>query len=114
MNLGRWALGDCGNSVLIFIWQHYKKVGFRFLNFNVIFSNFSNTYTLTANNWSFDVCVWLGGRNDKPALWFCFETIRGIVKKCYNCSCLDNHLAFSASGTLCNTEQAESDPRQSE
>lgn len=24
---GRWALGDCGNSVLIFVWQHYKKVG---------------------------------------------------------------------------------------
>ncbi|VDK89255.1 unnamed protein product [Litomosoides sigmodontis] len=23
---GRWALGDCGNSVLIFIWKHYKKV----------------------------------------------------------------------------------------
>ncbi|KAI6239061.1 hypothetical protein M3Y99_00609000 [Aphelenchoides fujianensis] len=23
---GRWALGDCGNSVLIFIWQHYKKM----------------------------------------------------------------------------------------
>ncbi|CAG9529475.1 unnamed protein product [Cercopithifilaria johnstoni] len=23
---GRWALGDCGNSVLIFIWKYYKKV----------------------------------------------------------------------------------------
>ncbi|KAI6215359.1 hypothetical protein M3Y94_00376700 [Aphelenchoides besseyi] len=23
---GRWALGDCGNSVLIFVWQHYKKM----------------------------------------------------------------------------------------
>lgn len=23
---GRWALGDCGNSVLIFVWKHYKKV----------------------------------------------------------------------------------------
>uniref|UniRef100_A0A915Q2Q6 Uncharacterized protein n=1 Tax=Setaria digitata TaxID=48799 RepID=A0A915Q2Q6_9BILA len=23
---GRWALGDCGNSVLIFIWKHYKKI----------------------------------------------------------------------------------------
>uniref|UniRef100_A0A1I7S079 Uncharacterized protein n=1 Tax=Bursaphelenchus xylophilus TaxID=6326 RepID=A0A1I7S079_BURXY len=23
---GRWALGDCGNSVLIFVWQHYKKL----------------------------------------------------------------------------------------
>ncbi|KAK0416259.1 hypothetical protein QR680_012383 [Steinernema hermaphroditum] len=23
---GRWALGDCGNSVIVFVWQHYKKV----------------------------------------------------------------------------------------
>ncbi|EJW79674.1 hypothetical protein WUBG_09417, partial [Wuchereria bancrofti] len=23
---GRWALGDCGNSVLVFIWKHYKKI----------------------------------------------------------------------------------------
>ncbi|KAI6177137.1 hypothetical protein M3Y97_00874200 [Aphelenchoides bicaudatus] len=23
---GRWALGDCANSVLIFVWQHYKKI----------------------------------------------------------------------------------------
>lgn len=23
---GRWALGDCGNSVLIFVWKHYKKM----------------------------------------------------------------------------------------
>lgn len=23
---GRWALGDCGNSVIIFVWQHYKKM----------------------------------------------------------------------------------------
>ncbi|CAB3402407.1 unnamed protein product [Caenorhabditis bovis] len=23
---GRWALGDCGNSVIIFVWHHYKKM----------------------------------------------------------------------------------------
>ncbi|CAI4232327.1 unnamed protein product [Auanema sp. JU1783] len=23
---GRWALGDCGNSVIIFVWEHYKKM----------------------------------------------------------------------------------------
>lgn len=23
---GRWALGDCGNSVIVFVWRHYKKV----------------------------------------------------------------------------------------
>ncbi|CAJ0578500.1 unnamed protein product, partial [Mesorhabditis spiculigera] len=23
---GRWALGDCGNSVIIFVWEHYKKI----------------------------------------------------------------------------------------
>ncbi|UMM22324.1 hypothetical protein L5515_003595 [Caenorhabditis briggsae] len=23
---GRWALGDCGNSVIVFVWQHYKKM----------------------------------------------------------------------------------------
>ncbi|VDM99931.1 unnamed protein product, partial [Thelazia callipaeda] len=23
---GRWALGDCGNSVLIFVWRHYRKM----------------------------------------------------------------------------------------
>ncbi|KAF7634494.1 hypothetical protein Mgra_00006065 [Meloidogyne graminicola] len=23
---GRWALGDCGNSVIIFVWRHYKKL----------------------------------------------------------------------------------------
>ncbi|CAD6188481.1 unnamed protein product [Caenorhabditis auriculariae] len=23
---GRWALGDCGNSIIIFVWQHYKKL----------------------------------------------------------------------------------------
>ncbi|KHN73299.1 hypothetical protein Tcan_06958 [Toxocara canis] len=23
---GRWALGDCGNSVIIFVWKHYKKM----------------------------------------------------------------------------------------
>jgi hypothetical protein len=22
---GRWALGDCGNSVIVFVWRHYKK-----------------------------------------------------------------------------------------
>uniref|UniRef100_A0A914KV40 Uncharacterized protein n=3 Tax=Meloidogyne TaxID=189290 RepID=A0A914KV40_MELIC len=23
---GRWALGDCGNSVIVFVWRHYKKL----------------------------------------------------------------------------------------
>ncbi|GMS90764.1 hypothetical protein PENTCL1PPCAC_12939, partial [Pristionchus entomophagus] len=23
---GKWALGDCGNSIIIFVWQHYKKM----------------------------------------------------------------------------------------
>ncbi|VDM60223.1 unnamed protein product [Angiostrongylus costaricensis] len=23
---GRWALGDCGNSVIVFVWEHYKKM----------------------------------------------------------------------------------------
>uniref|UniRef100_A0A0M3IR53 Uncharacterized protein n=1 Tax=Ascaris lumbricoides TaxID=6252 RepID=A0A0M3IR53_ASCLU len=23
---GRWALGDCGNSVIVFVWRHYKKM----------------------------------------------------------------------------------------
>ncbi|VDK42379.1 unnamed protein product [Anisakis simplex] len=23
---GRWALGDCGNSVIVFVWTHYKKL----------------------------------------------------------------------------------------
>ncbi|KAL3073203.1 hypothetical protein niasHT_035479 [Heterodera trifolii] len=23
---GRWALGDCGNSVIMFVWRHYKKM----------------------------------------------------------------------------------------
>ncbi|VDN52403.1 unnamed protein product [Dracunculus medinensis] len=23
---GRWALGDCGNSVIVFVWKHYKKM----------------------------------------------------------------------------------------
>uniref|UniRef100_A0A914UJV9 Uncharacterized protein n=1 Tax=Plectus sambesii TaxID=2011161 RepID=A0A914UJV9_9BILA len=23
---GRWALGDCGNSAIIFVWQQYKKI----------------------------------------------------------------------------------------
>ncbi|CAI5446001.1 unnamed protein product [Caenorhabditis angaria] len=23
---GRWALGDCGNSVIVFIWRHYGKM----------------------------------------------------------------------------------------
>ncbi|KAK6021429.1 hypothetical protein OSTOST_12898 [Ostertagia ostertagi] len=35
---GRWALGDCGNSVIVFVWEHYKKVNIAFcgLQFNVI------------------------------------------------------------------------------
>lgn len=28
---GKWALGDCGNSIIIFVWQHYKKVRFLLL-----------------------------------------------------------------------------------
>lgn len=35
---GRWALGDCGNSVLIFIWKHYKKVNI-FISF-IFFTSF--------------------------------------------------------------------------